>query len=189
MRLKDKLTFIVCSQKPYNFTKEFDGFTCINPLQTISCLHELHLVQCDVILNQVKTEYYIVHDDDDPFPTIPNFEIEKDVGIVYGENITIKDGVEARHMNRKWREQTHRNFPNVVHKAICHTEYSKEILRPVIDEDILTHWWLHYHLMKDYNHQYVQGLDIPWVENIGIVSKMTNIPIENTRKLLHKRYG
>lgn len=186
IRSKDHLTVIVPSRTPFVFTKEFDGWSTLNTVQLIKRHEEIHYALCKVI-DKVTSKFFTILDDDDPFPTIPEF-IE-DVGVTFGNSFIRQNGKLRRYDFNKWSFEDHARNCTLIHKAICRTEDAKRILSAVKEEPIYTEQWLYSHLARDHGYKFDPGFIAIWDKKETGLHLQINEVRQNTRDLFTKRYG
>lgn len=125
--MKD-ITYVILSPEEIN-PEQYEGLTYVNHVKKFDnsgCLHRERLAA----IEKVQTPFFTYLDSDDPVPT--GVRAPKEAGILYGT-----DFVRTHHIDGSIEETVRLPMPFtwlrginnhlMIHKAICHTEWSKQI--------------------------------------------------------------
>lgn len=187
IRCKDHTTILVPSRTPFEFTKEFDGWTTLNTVQLIKRHEEIHYAFCRAI-DKIQTKFFTIVDDDDPFPEMP--EYLQDVGLTFGDNFIQEFGSLRRFpFQGPWTFYNHARNCTLTHRAICRTEDAQRILQDVKDEPIYTEQWLYSHLARDHGWNYDPSFVSIWDKKHSGLHLQIREVRDYTRQMYVKRYG
>lgn len=158
--IKD-ITVITLSPKPIPYRQVPDNCTYLNYVSTFNTKMGFNAAVLNAIM-EVQTTYFTVQDSDDPIPEyIPTPD---NVGIVYGDTLWLEGDVINRRVNGPWSATKHDRQPFFIHKAVCRTEYVREIHKVADDLRFQFEFVYYYLLACIYGSHYDNKYSSLWIK-------------------------
>lgn len=176
-----KITCITLSSKAMQ-RDIFSNMVYYNHVREFSDVVSLHNERLESI-RSVKTPYFFYCDYDDPIPYI---DIELNKAIIYGDNIYKQFDVERIIKAKEWSINIHLSSPYLIHKAICNTELSNDLIDVLPRGEYWTELLLYFSLAKIGGYEYNNKLKIIWNKNpYGMHSNVRQAVMNSTLWLLN----
>jgi hypothetical protein len=158
-KCKGLLTCVTFSEQPF-FRLDIDNLDYINHCSTFYSKSDFFIATLKT-LEQVKTDYVVFCDSDDPFP---QELILPTKGLVYGDFIYNENNKEYTLISKHWSEKYHLDNHWLIHKPILNTKSALDIITRIPFSNVHFHFAFYYFVAKYHGSTYDNRLKLKWIK-------------------------